>query len=103
MEISLPVAFIRMLSEPAFFNRATPFVRRIEDFETYFNQMIFERSRWSCFSRKPFRHAFCEMVADEIDGTFSKTPEFYGAVYETTDRIAAAGSYKSGSGKNAGG
>jgi nicotinamidase-related amidase len=52
--IGLPVAFIRMLSESAFFNRATPFVRWIEGFEPYRNEMIFERSSPSCYSCEPF-------------------------------------------------
>jgi nicotinamidase-related amidase len=52
--IGLPVAFIRMLNESAFFNRATPFVRWIEGFEPYRNEMIFERSSPSCYSCEPF-------------------------------------------------
>ena len=53
-EIGLPVAFMRQLNESAFFNRATPFVRWIEGFEPYRNEMIFERSSPSCFSCEPF-------------------------------------------------
>ena len=52
--IGLPVAFIRMLSESAFFNRATPFVRWIEGFEPYRNEMVFERNSPSCYSCEPF-------------------------------------------------
>ena len=52
--IGLPIAFIRMLSESAFFNRATPFVRWIEGFEPYRNEMIFECSSPSCYSCEPF-------------------------------------------------
>ncbi len=52
--IGLPVAFIRMLSESAFFNRATPFVRWIEGFEPCRNEMVFERSNPSCYSSEPF-------------------------------------------------
>jgi nicotinamidase-related amidase len=52
--IRLPVAFMRLLNESAFFNRATPFVRWIEGFEPYRNEMIFERSSPSCFSCEPF-------------------------------------------------
>jgi nicotinamidase-related amidase len=52
--IGLPVAFIRMLSESAFFNRATPFVRWIEGFEPYRNEMLFERGSPSCYSCEPF-------------------------------------------------
>jgi len=48
--VGLPVAFIRMLNESAFFNRATPFVRRIEGFEPYRNEMVFERGSLSCYS-----------------------------------------------------
>jgi nicotinamidase-related amidase len=50
----LPVAFIRMLNESAFFNRATRFVRWIEGFEPYRNEMVFERASPSCYSCEPF-------------------------------------------------
>ena len=50
----LPVAFIRMLNELAFFNRATAFVRWIGGFGPYRNEMIFERSSPSCYSCEPF-------------------------------------------------
>ena len=50
----LPIAFIRMLDDTAFFNRATPFVRWIEGFEPSRNEMIFERSSPSCYSSEPF-------------------------------------------------
>lgn len=52
--IGLPVAFVRMLNESAFFNRATPFVRWIEGFEPYRNEMVFERSSPSCYASEPF-------------------------------------------------
>jgi nicotinamidase-related amidase len=52
--IGLPVAFVRMLSESAFFNRATPFARWIEGFEPYRSEMIFERGNPSCYSCEPF-------------------------------------------------
>jgi nicotinamidase-related amidase len=52
--VGLPVAFIRMLNESAFFNRATPFVRWIEGFEPHRNEMVFERSSPSCYSCEPF-------------------------------------------------
>ena len=52
--VGLPVAFIRMVNESAFFNRATPFVRWIEGFEPYRNEMVFERSAPSCYSSKSF-------------------------------------------------
>jgi nicotinamidase-related amidase len=52
--VGLPVAFIRLVNESAFFNRATPFVRWIEGFEPYRNEMVFERSSPSCYSCEPF-------------------------------------------------
>jgi nicotinamidase-related amidase len=50
----LPVAFVRMIAETAFFNRATPFVRWIEGFEPHRNEMIFERASPSCYACEPF-------------------------------------------------
>jgi hypothetical protein len=76
----LPVAFIRMISESAFFNRVTPFVRQDEGFEPRcfeprcidscciepcsfephsfephsFDEMMFERKNPSCYSGEPF-------------------------------------------------
>ena len=50
----LPVAFVRMLAESVFFNRATPFVRWIEGFEPHRNEMIFEPSSPSCYACEPF-------------------------------------------------
>lgn len=52
--LGLPVAFIRMVAESAFFNRATPFVRWIEGFEPHRNEMVFDRSSPSCYSCEPF-------------------------------------------------
>jgi nicotinamidase-related amidase len=57
--IGLPVAFIRMVGESAFFNRATPFIRWIEGFEPSRNEMVFERAGPSCYSCEPFA-AFME-------------------------------------------
>jgi nicotinamidase-related amidase len=48
-ELGLPVAFIPMINQSAFFDRAAPFVRWIEGFEPYCNEMAFERSGQSCY------------------------------------------------------
>jgi nicotinamidase-related amidase len=63
--IGLPVAFIRMVGESAFFNRATPFVSWIEGFEPHRNEMIFERNSPSCYSCEAFA-AFMEQSRDGI-------------------------------------
>jgi nicotinamidase-related amidase len=52
--MGLPIAFVRLLDDSAFFNRATPFVRWIEGFEPHRNEMIFERSSPSCYSSELF-------------------------------------------------
>jgi nicotinamidase-related amidase len=52
--VGLPIAFVRLLDDSAFFNRATPFVRWIEGFEPHRNEMIFERSNPSCYSSELF-------------------------------------------------
>lgn len=52
--VGLPVAFVRLFNESAFFNRATPFARWIEGFEPGRNEMVFERSSPSCYSCEPF-------------------------------------------------
>jgi nicotinamidase-related amidase len=52
--VGLPIAFVRLLDDSAFFNRATPFVRWIEGFEPLRNEMIFERSSPSCYSSELF-------------------------------------------------
>ena len=52
--MGLPIAFVRMLDDAAFFNRATPFVRWIDGFEPHRNEMIFERSSPSCYASELF-------------------------------------------------
>jgi hypothetical protein len=53
-ELGLLVAFSRMINESALFNRAAPSVRRIEGFEPYRNERVFERSGQSCCSGEAF-------------------------------------------------
>jgi len=53
-ETGLPIAFVRMLDDSAFFNRATPFVRWIEGFEPHRNEMVFERSNPACYESELF-------------------------------------------------
>ena len=81
--IGLPVAFVRMINESAFFNRAALFVRWIEGFEPYRNEMVFERRSPSCYSTK-------------ISG-------IYAEVFETDDWIEQTLPRNLGYGKNAGG
>jgi hypothetical protein len=77
-KIGLPVAFIRMLNESAFFNRATP-----------------------CDASAS--HAHDDVSAGEIHRAVSKISGLYGEVNETTEWIDATLPRKLGIGKNAGG
>lgn len=43
------VTFIRMVSDSNFVNRATPFVRWVEHFESYCHEMLFERISPLCY------------------------------------------------------
>ena len=52
--VGLPIAFMRFLDNSAFFNRSTPFGRWIDGFEPRRNEMIFERSKPSCYSCELF-------------------------------------------------
>lgn len=108
------MAFIRMLNESAFFNRAAPFVRWIDGFERYRGEMVFERNSPSGFSCASHRnhiliylcdasanHALDEML--EIRRAVPKISGLHGETYETTDWIESTLSRKLGNGKNAGG
>ena len=53
-KIGWPVAFIRWASRSPFFNQATKFSRWIEGFEPMGADMIFERSRPSCYASPQF-------------------------------------------------
>jgi hypothetical protein len=101
--VGLPVAFIRMVNESAFFNRATPFVRWIDGFEPHRDEMVFERSAPSCYSSKSFAALVNHMSADDVHRAVSRISGLYGEVYETTDWIASTLPRKLGYGKNAGG
>jgi hypothetical protein len=89
--IGMPVAFIRMLKESAFFNRTMPVVRWIEGFEPYRNETVFEQASPS------------EKQADDLHRAISKIPGIHGDVYETTDWIASTLPRKLDHGKSAGG
>jgi nicotinamidase-related amidase len=53
-KIGWPVAFIRWAGRSPFFNQATKFSQWIEGFEPTGADMIFERSRPSCYASQPF-------------------------------------------------
>jgi hypothetical protein len=120
--IGLPVTFIRMLNKSAFFNGATPFVRWIEGFEPYRNEMGFGRASPCCYSCKPFTalakqsrggivlagfagESACRSTSMQANDhrAVSKISGIYGDVYETADWISTALPRKLGHGKSASG
>jgi hypothetical protein len=101
--MGLPVAFIRMINEPAFFNRAIPRVRRIEGFEPCRGEMIFEPSSPSCYSGGASAgHALDEIPADDVHRAISKISGICAEVFETDDWIEQTLPRNLGYGKNAG-
>jgi len=102
--IGLPVAFIRMVPESAFFNRATRLVRGIDGFESNRDEMIFERASPSCYSCAPFTALVNhEMPADQVHRAVSKTSGVYVTLFETADRIEQTLPRKLGIGRHVGG
>jgi nicotinamidase-related amidase len=57
--LGLPVAFFRWTGRSPFFNGATRFSRWIEDFQPTGSDMVFERSRPSCFASE----SFCDVMS----------------------------------------
>jgi nicotinamidase-related amidase len=56
--MGFPVAFVRLTGQSPLFNAATRFSRWIEGFEPWGSDMIFERSKPSCYASAPF----CEVM-----------------------------------------
>jgi len=52
--IGLPVAFVRWAGKSSLFNAATPFARWIDGFKPTSVDMVFERSRPSCYASNQF-------------------------------------------------
>jgi nicotinamidase-related amidase len=52
--VGMPVAFVRMVGQSAFFNPATRFSRPIEGFEPESADLVFERNKPSCYDNDSF-------------------------------------------------
>ena len=52
--LGIPVAFARLIGQSAFFNPATRFSRPIEGFEPTNADMVFERTKPSCYANESF-------------------------------------------------
>ena len=58
--VGLPVAFLRMIGRSPFFNPALSYSNWIPGFEPLTTEMVFERSKPSCYANREFAHAMTE-------------------------------------------
>lgn len=58
--LGLPVAFLRMVGRSPFFNPALSYSNWIDGFEPLASEMVFERSKPSCYANREFAHAMTE-------------------------------------------
>jgi nicotinamidase-related amidase len=58
--LGLPVAFLRMIDKSPFFNPALSYSNWIAGFEPLTSEMVFERSKPSCYANREFAHAMTE-------------------------------------------
>lgn len=56
----LPVAFLRMIGRSPFFNPVLSYSSWIPGFEPMGSEMVFERSKPSCYANREFAHAMAE-------------------------------------------
>jgi len=59
-EIGLPIAFLRMVGQSPFFNPVLSYSNWIPGFEPMTSEMVFERSKPSCYANREFAHAMTE-------------------------------------------
>ena len=58
--VGLPVAFLRMVGRSPFFNPVLSYSRWISGFEPVSSDMVFERSKPSCYASREFANAMTE-------------------------------------------
>jgi len=58
--VGLPFAFLRMIGRSPFFNPALSYSNWIPGFEPLTTEMVFERSKPSCYANREFAHAMTE-------------------------------------------
>jgi nicotinamidase-related amidase len=58
--VGLPVAFLRMIGQSPFFNPVLSYSNWISGFEPLTSEMVFERSKPSCYANREFAHAMSE-------------------------------------------
>jgi nicotinamidase-related amidase len=58
--LGLPIAFLRMIDKSPFFNPVLSYSSWIDGFEPLTSEMVFERSKPSCYANREFAHAMTE-------------------------------------------
>jgi nicotinamidase-related amidase len=58
--VGLPIAFLRMVGRSPFFNPVLSYTNWIPGFEPLTTEMVFERSKPSCYANREFAHAMTE-------------------------------------------
>jgi nicotinamidase-related amidase len=69
--MGLPVAFLRMTGHSPFFNPVLSYSNWIPGFEPLTSEMVFERSKPSCYANREFSHAMSESGGHFVLAGFS--------------------------------
>lgn len=70
-QMGWPVAFLRMIGRPSYFNPALSYSSWIPGFEPLTSEMVFERSKPSCYANREFAHAMTEAGGHFVLAGFS--------------------------------
>ena len=84
--IGLPVAFLRMVGRSPFFNPALSYSRWISGFEPVSSDMVFERSKPSCYASREFANAMTEGGGHFVLAGFSGEAACHATVTEAFHR-----------------
>jgi hypothetical protein len=85
-KVGLLAAFIRMLSQSAFFSRAIPFAPWIEHFGRDRNERVLERRSPSCYSCEPLTAFISQTRGGIVPAGFAGESAWLSALVETFDR-----------------
>jgi nicotinamidase-related amidase len=70
-QVGFPVAFLRMIDKSPFFNPALSYSKWISGFEPVSSDMVFERSKPSCYASREFANAMTECGGHFVLAGFS--------------------------------
>jgi isochorismate hydrolase len=85
-QVGLPVAFLRMVGCSPFFNPALRYSKWIDGFEPVSSDMVFERSKPSCYASREFGNAMSESGGHFVLAGFSGEAACLATVMEAFHR-----------------